>query len=85
MGMQLELAFNDANQVSYTSLALATTGSGWQEVSVPFSSFAVNPYYQPPKAKKGAALDLSHVEAFNFGIKTMGKGTFKIDDVTIGK
>jgi hypothetical protein len=83
--LQLELAFNDANQNAYLSTGGATTGKGWETLKVPFSSFVLNPYYQPPQAKKGAALDLSHVETFNVAPKTEGKHSFQVDDILLQK
>lgn len=81
----LELAFNDANQNAYLSTAGTTAGKGWETLKVPFSSFVLNPYYQPPQSKKGAALDLSHVETFNVAPKTEGKHAFKLDDILLQK
>jgi hypothetical protein len=81
----LELAFNDANQNAYLSTGGVTTGKGWETLKVPFSSFVLNPYYQPPQAKKGAALDLSHVETFNVAPKTEGKHSFQVDDILLQK
>lgn len=83
--VELELAFNDANQNAYLAPSVTTAGKGWQELEVPFSGFHLNEYYQPPQAKKGAALDLSHVEAFNIGVKTVGKGSCIVDDVKLLK
>ena len=83
--LQLQVAFNDANQNAYVGEAVGTAGKGWELLKVPFASFALNAYYQPPQAKKGAPLDLSHVETFNLAPLTEGKHSFQVDDVILNK
>lgn len=81
----LELAFNDANQNAYLAPAVQTQGHGWEALVVPFDGFKLNEYYQPAQAKKGAPLDLSHIDSFNIGVKSPGKGSFLVDDVILYK
>ena len=81
---QLSFAFNDANQCAYTVDLPITQGKGWETLSVPMKAFKLNEYYQPPQAKKGAALDLTHIESCNVGLRTPGKGSVKVDDVALG-
>jgi hypothetical protein len=81
--VDLELAFNDANQNAYLAPAVHYDGKGWQTLTVPLAGFQLNAYYQPPEAKKGAPLDLSHIETFNIGVKTTGQGRFLVDDVSL--
>jgi hypothetical protein len=82
----LQLAFNDAKQNAYISSDVtAEGGKGWQTLELPFSSFTLNPYYQPPQAQKGAALDLSHIETFNISVRTPGKAEFVVDEVVLFK
>jgi hypothetical protein len=81
----LELGFNDANQCAYVALAPRTQGKGWETVRVPFTSFVLNPYYQPPEAKQGVVQDLSHIEAFNIVPQTKGKHEFQLRNVSIQK
>jgi len=86
--ISFEIGFNDANQNAYTvvaSPASSTTGRGWQILTIPFNSFQLNPYYQPPGGKKGAPQDLSRIETFNLAPKTSGNHSFKIREVTIRK
>lgn len=84
--VSVELAFNDANQNAYVAPAVnSAAGKGWQVLEVPFAGFQLNPYYQPPQAKKGAALDLGKIETFNINVKTMGKASFLVDDVVLYK
>ncbi len=83
--LTLELGFNDAKQNAYTALAPPTQGKGWETIQMPFSSFQLNPYWQPPEAKKGAPQDLSKLETFNISPKTEGKHGFKVRKVSILK
>jgi hypothetical protein len=83
--LSLELGFNDAKQNSYTATTPQTQGKGWETLVIPFSSFQLNPYFQPPEAKKGAPQDLSKLETFNLAPKTEGKHSFKVRLVTIQK
>jgi hypothetical protein len=81
----LSVAFNDANQVAYTVDLPTTKGKGWETLSIPMGAFEVNKYYQPPQAKKAAVLDLSRIESFNVGLHNAGKGSIKVDDLTLGE
>ena len=83
--LSLELGFNDAKQNAYTATAPQTQGKGWETIVIPFSSFQLNPYWQPPEAKKGAPQDLSKLETFNLAPKTEGKHSFKVRMVSIQK
>jgi len=71
--VQLQVAFNDANQVAYVADAGTVTAGAWTALKVPLKAFSLNLYYQPPKAKKGAALDLSRVDSLNLSPGTPGK------------
>lgn len=83
--ISLELAFNDATQSAYVAPPVSAEGKGWQTLTVDFAGFTLNPYYQPPQAKKGAAQDLSKVEAFNINVKSAGASSFVVDDVVLYK
>ncbi len=83
--VELKFGFNDANQSAYSCDLPCTKAGVWEKVSVPFSALKLNKYYQPPEAKKGAALDLSHIETFNLGPETHGKNVFKVREVVIEK
>ncbi len=82
--VDLQLAFNDANQNAYVGPTLHADGTGrWQTLKAPLSLFKLNPYYQPKDAKKGAPLDLSHIDTFNLGVESPGEGSFLVDEVLL--
>lgn len=81
----LKFGFNDANQNAYEAKAPKTQGKGWETISIPMPSFALNEYYQPEEARKGAALDLSRIETFNVGPETKGKHSFKLKNLELLK
>ncbi len=74
--LSLRFDFNDANQNAYVSPSLTVKPGAWTLVRANFADFALNPYYQPPRALKGAPLDLTHVATFNLQPDTPGKHTF---------
>lgn len=82
--LEFQFSFNDANQNSYTAKGPKTKG-GWETLSIPFSKFGLDEYYQPPEAKEGAPQDLSKIETFNLSPKTQGKHEFKIREIVILK
>jgi hypothetical protein len=69
----LQAAFNDANQGAYVADAGTLSAGLWTTLKAPLKAFQLNAYYQPPQAKKGAALDLSRVDSFNLSPLTEGK------------
>lgn len=83
--IELELAFNDKNQNAYVAPPAQTSGIGWETISVNFSDFYLNEYYQPENATPGAKQDLSHIKNFNLAPRTLGKNKFKVDLVAIVK
>lgn len=80
-----QFGFNDANQNAYVAKFPSTRGTGWETISIPFTSFLLNPYYQPEEAQKGAAMDISHVETFNLAPLTEGAHNFKVGAVLLYK
>ncbi len=64
---------------------LATVGAtkGWNQVVVPFRSFAKYPYYQPPEAKQNNKLDLDGV--FQISFKPSGDipGSMMVKDIAV--
>lgn len=83
--VQIGMAFQDANNVQYTSDGATTKGGKWEILRIPLSSFQKDPYYQPPEAKKDAPQDLSLVKTFNIAPKTPGKGSFAVDFIRIAR
>ncbi len=74
--LQLRVQFNDGADQAYLSPDLDVAPGAWRTLTVPFSAFGLNPYYQPAKARKGAPLDLTHVVTFNLQPDTPGKHSF---------
>jgi hypothetical protein len=81
----LQFGFNDANQNAYVAKFPSTRGTGWETVSIPFSSIVLNPYYQPEEAQKGEPMDLSHIETINLAPQTEGVHDFKIGALLLYK
>jgi carbohydrate binding protein with CBM11 domain len=82
--MRLSVSFVDRNGVVYTAWA-DLKGAAWQSVRIPFESIRANPFFQPPGAKTGAALDVSDVKFIAFAPqdKTSGQlaiGRFVVSD-----
>ena len=63
--MRLSVSFVDRNGVVYTAWTNLTAGV-WQTVRIPFDEIRPNPFFQPPGAKTGAALDVSDVKFVAF-------------------
>jgi hypothetical protein len=79
--LRLQLGFNDANQNAYVATVSVPPSAAWQWVDLPFSSFQLNPYYQPPEAKRGAVLNLSRIETLNIAPLSRDVQGFMIDDM----
>ncbi len=80
----LGLALKDKNNNQYVASTPSTKGGKWETVSIPLDSFALDPYYTPPDAIKGAPKDFSKVSTFNIQPKTVGKEAIAVDSF-IGK
>lgn len=83
--MKFQIGFNDTNQNAYVAETAVTQGNGWEKLSIPFGQFKLNPYYQPPGAKKGLPQDLSHVETINVAPETEGQHDYQIREITLEK
>jgi hypothetical protein len=78
---ELQLDIQDAHNVSYT-VNFTIASSSWSEISIPISSFKLNPYYQPPEAVKGSPEDLSQVGKIGFGTHIVGSAVINIGPLT---
>ncbi len=77
------LALKDKAANQYVAETPETQGKGkWERITVPLSSFQLDPYYTPPDATKGAPKDFSQVKTFNIQPKTTGKFNFAVLNVT---
>jgi hypothetical protein len=83
--MQFQMGFNDGNQNAFVAKTGETKGKGWEKLVVPFQDFQLNPFYQPPEAKKGSLRDLAHVETINIAPLTEGTHDFKVRRIIIDK
>ena len=81
----LTVCLKDKNNNQYRVNAPSTEGNGWEKVEVPLDSFALDPYYTPPDAIKGAPRDFSAVKQMQLQPQTGGKNTFAVDDVRVVK
>jgi len=78
------VSFVDRSGVVYTAWKNLTSGT-WQTVRIPFDEIRPNPFFQPPGAKTGAALDVRDVKFIAFAPqdKTSGQlaiGRFVVSD-----
>ncbi len=83
--VQVGVALKDKNNNQFVADAPASQGKGWETVTVPMSSFILDPYYTPSDAVKGAPMDLSQVKTFNLAPKTVGKFVVLIDNIVAAK
>ena len=63
--MRLSISFVDRNRVAYTAWT-DVKADVWQAVRIAFDEIRPNPYFQPPDAKLGFALDVSDVRFIAF-------------------
>ncbi|HET9869744.1 MAG TPA: carbohydrate binding domain-containing protein, partial [bacterium] len=78
---ELQLDIQDAHNVSYT-VNFQVPSASWTQVTIPISSFKLNPYYQPPEAVKGSPEDLSQVGKIGFGTHIVGTAVVNIGPIT---
>jgi len=63
--LRLSVSSRDRNRVAYTAWK-ELKGGAWQSVRIPFDEIRPNPFYQPPDAKTGGAIDVSDVKGIAF-------------------
>ena len=80
--VSLGLALKDKNNNQYVAVTPEIKAGSWQTVSVPMSSFKLDPYYTPPDAVKGAPEDFSKVTTFNIQAKDTGTFSVGVSKVT---
>ncbi|HVM33164.1 MAG TPA: carbohydrate binding domain-containing protein [bacterium] len=78
---ELQMDIQDAHNVSYT-VNFTVPSASWTAVTIPISSFKLNPYYQPPEAVKGSPEDLSQVGKIGFGTHIVGSAVVNIGPIT---
>jgi hypothetical protein len=67
----IQIALVDAYNVQY--ITTAQIGGSWAYISVPLSGFHKDPYYTPPDAITGHAMDLSKTTHMNIAPQTQGE------------
>ena len=75
--LRLSVSFLDRNRVVYTSWADLKEGV-WQVVRIAFADMKPNPYFQPPDARKGSAIDVSDVAFIAFAPQDQTSGRLAI-------
>jgi hypothetical protein len=82
--MRLSISFFDRNRVVYTTWA-DVKGNVWQPVRVAFDEIRPNPYFQPPDAKLGFAVDVSDVKFIAFAPQDTTSGRLAISKFIVAK
>jgi hypothetical protein len=82
--MRVSVSFFDRNGVVYTSWADLQAGV-WQPVRLAFDEMRPNPYFQPPGAKLGSALDVSKVDFIAFAPQHPDAGRFAVSTFVVEK
>jgi hypothetical protein len=74
--LKLQAAFVDGAQNAYVGPIQTAEPGAWRSLAIPFRRFILNPYYQPPMAKKGEPMDLRHIDNVSLLPLTPGKHGF---------
>jgi hypothetical protein len=82
--LRLSVSFFDRNRVVYTSWADLKEGA-WQAVRFAFADMKPNPYFQPPDAKQGSAIDVSDVPFIAFAPQDQTAGRLAIGRFVVEK
>ena len=82
--LRLSVSFFDRNRVVYTSWADLKEGV-WQTVRFTFADMKPNPYFQPPDAKQGSAIDVSDVPFIAFAPQDQTSGRVAIARFVVEK
>ncbi len=82
--LRLSVSFLDRNRVVYTTWT-ELKGGIWQTVRMPFDEMRPNPYFQPPDAKTGAALDVSEVTFIAFAPQDQTAGNLVVSRFVVSK
>jgi hypothetical protein len=82
--LRLSVSFFDRNRVVYTSWADLKEGV-WQPVRFAFADMKPNPYFQPPDAKQGSAIDISDVAFIAFAPQDQTAGRLTISGFAVAR
>jgi hypothetical protein len=64
---------------------LLVEGGVWQPVRVEFADIRPNPYFQPPDAQTGSAIDVSEVKAIGFAPQDQTSGRLSVSRIVVTK
>jgi hypothetical protein len=81
--LRLSVSFIDRNGVVYTSWT--DLKEGWQPIRIAFDDIRPNPYFQPPSAKSGTAIDVSDVKFIAFAPQDKTSGRLTISRFVVVK
>lgn len=79
---KLSISFFDRNRVAYTTWVELEAGA-WQPVEVAFEEVLPNPFFQPPDAKQGQPIDVSHVEGIAFAPQGDEAGQLTVSEFSL--
>ena len=82
--MRLSISFFDRNRVVFTAWT-DLQADVWQSVRVAFDEIRPNPYFQPPDAKLGLAVDVSDVRFIAFAPQDPTSGRLAISKFIVVK
>jgi hypothetical protein len=82
--MRLSISFFDRNHVVYTAWTDAKADV-WQPVRIAFDEIRPNPYFQPPDARLGVAIDVSDVRFVAFAPQDRTSGRLAIGKFVVVK
>ena len=81
---RISVSFFDRNHVVYTAWR-DLKGGEWQFVRVPFAEIRPNPFFQPPDARTGSAIDVSDVPFVAFAPQDKASGQLTIGRFVVTK
>ena len=82
--MRLSISFFDRHRVVYTAWT-NLKADVWQPVEVAFDEIRPNPYFQPPDAKLGFAVDVSDVRFIAFAPQDPTSGRLAVGKFIVVK
>jgi Carbohydrate binding domain (family 11) len=81
---RLSVSFFDRNHVVYTAWR-DLKGGDWQLVRIAFAEIQPNPFFQPPDARTGSAIDVSDVPFLAFAPQDKTSGQLTISRFVVTK
>ena len=79
---RLSVSFFDRNHVVYTARA-DLPDAAWHVIDIAFDQIRPNPYFQPPDAKTGNAIDVSDVPFIAFAPQSPDAGQLEVRKIVL--